>query len=55
MIKILFTKVVAAPPVITPEKLLREEVPQRYPIEDIITHQFLLQEVQRHMMCLIKN
>ncbi|MBC7873019.1 MAG: hypothetical protein H7Y01_03425, partial [Ferruginibacter sp.] len=26
------------------EKLLREEVPQRYPIEDIITHQFALEE-----------
>jgi len=26
------------------EKLLREEVAQRYPIEDIITHQFSLQE-----------
>ena len=26
------------------EKLLREEVPQRYPIEDIITHQFSLKE-----------
>jgi threonine dehydrogenase-like Zn-dependent dehydrogenase len=26
------------------EKLLREEVPQRYPVEDIITHQFLLHE-----------
>ena len=26
------------------EKLLREEVPQRYAIEDIITHQFLLRE-----------
>jgi len=26
------------------EKLLRQEVPQRYAIEDIITHQFLLQE-----------
>ncbi len=26
------------------EKLLREEVPQRYPIEDIITHQFPLRE-----------
>jgi len=26
------------------EKLLKEEVPQRYPIEDIITHQFSLSE-----------
>ena len=26
------------------EKLLREEVPQRYPIEDIITHEFALKE-----------
>jgi threonine dehydrogenase-like Zn-dependent dehydrogenase len=26
------------------EKLLREEVPQRYPIEDIITHQFSLMQ-----------
>lgn len=26
------------------EKLLREEIPQRYPIEDIITHEFLLEE-----------
>ena len=26
------------------EKLLREEVPQRYPIEDIITHQFSLRD-----------
>jgi threonine dehydrogenase-like Zn-dependent dehydrogenase len=26
------------------EKLIREEVPQRYAIEDIITHQFLLQD-----------
>jgi threonine dehydrogenase-like Zn-dependent dehydrogenase len=26
------------------EKLLREEVPQRYPIEDIITHKFSLKE-----------
>jgi threonine dehydrogenase-like Zn-dependent dehydrogenase len=28
------------------EKLLREEIPQRYPIEDIITHEFPLQEGQ---------
>jgi S-(hydroxymethyl)glutathione dehydrogenase/alcohol dehydrogenase len=27
-----------------PEKLLQEELPQRYAIEDIITHQFSLQE-----------
>ena len=26
------------------EKLLREQVPQRYAIEDIITHQFSLEE-----------
>jgi len=29
------------------EKLLQEEVPQRYPIEDIITHQFSLKEGAR--------
>ena len=29
------------------EKLLREEVPQRYPIEDIITHQFALKDGAR--------
>jgi threonine dehydrogenase-like Zn-dependent dehydrogenase len=26
------------------EQLLREEVPQRYPIEDIVTHQFALRD-----------
>ena len=31
------------------EKLLKEEVPQRYPIEDIITHQFSLQEGAREI------
>jgi len=29
------------------EKLLREEVPQRYPIDDIITHQFALKDGAR--------